>query len=149
MWRARNCTIRELSLLLSFCVKYRPGDVLSEPQLSQTGITESRTILYKEVWKFLPSLTIPTHNTKLIIWRSSFYVFSPQFKFIDWVEEDWIDICFLCGWCALQIAAVFSNDKFCGINGYIVEARSWIHFLKTTLMFCCKILFYATNSLFI
>jgi hypothetical protein len=51
MWRARNCSIRELSLLLSFCVKYRP-DILSEPQLAQTGITESRTILYKEVSNF-------------------------------------------------------------------------------------------------
>ena len=49
MWRARNCSMRELTLLLSFSVKYRP-DLMSTSQSSQSvATTESRTLLYKEV----------------------------------------------------------------------------------------------------
>ena len=41
--------MRELTLLLSFSVKYRP-DLMSTSQSSQSvATTESRTLLYKEV----------------------------------------------------------------------------------------------------
>jgi len=48
MWRARNCSMRDLTLLLSFSVKYRP-DQMSLDQTTSSGFTESRKMLYKEV----------------------------------------------------------------------------------------------------
>lgn len=49
-WKARTCSIRELSLLLSFSVKYRP-DHISATQSTSVGLTNSKTSLYKEVIK--------------------------------------------------------------------------------------------------
>ena len=49
MWRARTMPMRDLTLLLSFSVKYRPADDITVDKTAIESITESRKLLYKEV----------------------------------------------------------------------------------------------------